>query len=297
MAGRTVGWVVAGVNGSPASSVAVSYASDVAERKGLALRLVSAYEAARPVGTAAPRLLTATDIGRRRYTAELLVAAEFERAQRRHPQLEIVRLVTPGSATRVLVREAVAAEVLVLGLAEEGRNRHLGFRSTTTRVVARAGSPVIAVPAAVETPALTRSGIVVGLDALEPGDAVLEFAFRAASEMQEKLTALHAWRLPAPVVGPPMPELVGDRGLIAGAEWAALEQTLAGWSDRFPDVCLDKKAVRAHAQTALLDEARCARLLVIGCRGGADGTSARLGPVVRAVLRRTDTPVAVVHTS
>lgn len=288
-------WVVVAVDGSLASAVAVNYASDLAERTGLALRLVSAYEQARPVGIGAHRYLTASGVARRRYTAELLVAAAFERAELRGPRLEIVRCVTPGSAARVLVREARTAEVLVLGLPGKAGSRHLGLRSTTRRVVARARSSVIAVPAAVGSPSLTPSGIVVGLDAVESCDDVLEFAFRAAGEMRETLTVLHAWRLPAPVVGPAMPVLVGDRGVIAGVEWAAVDQTLARWADRFPEVCLEKKVIRAHASTALLDETRCARLLVIGCRAGADGTIPRLGSVARYMLRRTDTPVAVVH--
>jgi nucleotide-binding universal stress UspA family protein len=293
--GRAVGSIVVGVDGSLASAVAVSYASDLAERRGLALRLVSAYEKARSVDTGAHRCRPAANVTRRRYTAELLLGAVFERAQLRHPQMEILRCVTPGSAARVLVREARAADVLVLGLGGKAGSRHLGFRSTTTKVVARARVPLIAVPAAAEAPTQTRSGIVVGLDPVEPYDAVLEFAFRAAWEMRETLTAVHAWRLPAPVVGPAMPVLVGDRGVIAGVEWAALEHTLAGWADRFPEVRLEKKVVRAHASTALLDEASCALLLVIGCRAGADETIARLGSVARHVLTRTETPVAVVH--
>lgn len=250
MTRRKLGKVVVGVDGSLASAVAVRYASDLAESRGLALRLGSPYEKARPVGIGAHRCLPDACITRRRYTAELLVAAAFERAHLRHPQLEIFRCVTPGSATRVLVREARAANVLVLGLTGKAGSRHLGIRSTTRRVVAQARSPVIAVPAASGAPILTRSGIVVGLDAVEPCDAVLEFACLAAGEMHETLTAMHAWRLPAPVVGPAMPVLVGDRGVIAGVEWAALEQTLAGWADRFPEVCLEKKVVRARLDRA-----------------------------------------------
>lgn len=91
------------------------------------------------------------------------------RLRRDHPDTEVTLHGTGRPLARALLREAVAATMLVAG------REATGLRATT-RLAGRAGCPVLAVPA--HTPAPDGPVVLAGIDA--PGDAA-EFAMREAS--------------------------------------------------------------------------------------------------------------------
>jgi nucleotide-binding universal stress UspA family protein len=161
-------------------------------------------------------------------------------------------------------------------------------------VATHAHCPVVAVPRTpVDAPA--RHGVVVGVDGSELSEAAIEFAFQMASETRENLTALHAWYDPAPTGDGLMMPLVYDPVLVEKEEELVLAESMAGWSEKYPDVEVEHKVVQGHPGHALVTVAATATLLVVGSRGRGALTSLLLGSVSHGVLHHASGPVAIVH--
>lgn len=73
-----------------------------------------------------------------------------------------------------------------------------------------------------------------------------------------------------------------------------VSQTLAVWSERYPDVG-DPGVSRGRASDVLLREAAGARLVVVGCRGHGSFTGLLLGSTSQALLHKSPVDVAVVR--
>lgn len=121
---------------------------------------------------------------------------------------------------------------------------------------------------------------------------MLDFAFRAASRRELPLTVLHSFRdVPATVSGPrrgaSAPEdLDEERPLVA--------ESLAGFSDAYPDVHVDTQLARGLPDECLGADSERWHLIVVG-RHPTDSLSRLLSPTVAtAVVERARTSVAVV---
>ena len=210
-----------------------------------------------------------------------------------YPHLEVSSQLQPGSAAEMLIEESDRAELLVLG-ARGGGFADLVIGSTTLRVAYQARCPVVVVPGA-PVGAHVRHGVVVGVDGSEISEAAIEFGFQMASETREKLTALHAWHDPAPTgVGVMMP-LVYDPVLVDKEEALVLAESMAGWPEKYPNVEVEHKVVRAHTVHALVTAAATATLLVVGSRCRGSVRSLLLGSVSCDVLHHAPGAVAIVH--
>ena len=286
--------VVVGLDASDPGRAAVEYAAKVANRRNLPLRLVNALEESQyAIG---PRAISWTvDVeGVMRSSAQRLLEETTERLRVYYPGLEVSSSVQPGSANEVLIEESERAELLVLGSRGTGGFADLVIGSTTLHVASHAHCPVIVVPG-VLTDATARHGVIVGVDGSELSEAAIQFAFQTASETRERLTALHAWHDPAPTgVGLMMP-LVYDPALVDKEEQLILAESMAGWSEKYPEVEVVHEVVRDHAVRALVTRAASATLLVVGSRGRGSVRGLLLGSVSHGVLHHASSPVAVVH--
>jgi nucleotide-binding universal stress UspA family protein len=202
-------------------------------------------------------------------------------------EVEVSALLLPGTPDRVLLGQSASARLLVVG----GTGRP---RSVPARAAARACCPVVVVPPAgpVRGPTGEPPRVVVGVGAGETGAAAVAFAFRAARRRGLPLVVVHAWTpdLPADleaVAGPPGPAQAHARRVPAGAVRRARPV--------FPDVPVHVALVRGDPATTLLRLARGAALLVIGARARGRLLGPGLGPVGRAVVRRSSAPLAVVR--
>jgi nucleotide-binding universal stress UspA family protein len=285
--------IVVGLERSEPGRAAVEYAADLANRRQLPLRLVHAFEPS----LAADR----APIGRNDEVSAVLRSA----AQRvvddardvygiLYPDLEISATVETGSATNVLIDASKGADTLVLGSRGTGRFADLVVGTTTVRVTAHAACPVIAVPGRPygEAP---RHGVVVGVDGSGLSEAAIGYAFEAASEVGERLTAVHASYDPAHMgVGVMMP--IGyDPALAAHDERLVLAESMAGWQEKFPDVAVEHLVVLGQPVPTLVSRSTHARLLVVGSHGHGALRSLVLGSVSHGVLHHATGPVAVVR--
>jgi Universal stress protein family len=74
---------------------------------------------------------------------------------------------------------------------------------------------------------------------------------------------------------------------------ALLEQKLAGWQERDPDVAVHRVITRDDPADALLDQSRRAQLVVVGSRGRGAFAGKMLGSVSAAVVQACRVPVIV----
>ena len=285
--------VVVGLDRSLHAWAAVEHAAALADRHRVPLLLLHAYDPSQlGVRSAAGWSADPDDVLRN--FAERLVADVADVVKASNHNLELLARMEPGNPSDMLLEESAGATAVVLGSRGTGGVAELLLGSTTLYVAARARCPVIAVPAPDET-ALAKRGVVVGVDGSALAEAAVRYAFEAAADISEPLTALHAWRdVTRTGTGRMMP-LGYDPAQVVEEERLLLSESIAGWREKFPDVEVHQTVSLGDPVTTLVRHSREARLLVVGCRGRGSVRSAFLGSVSHGVLHRATVPVAVVH--
>lgn len=284
--------IVIGVDGSPGSDAALAWGLSLAERRHAPVRLVHAFEPSmhdvRIGGTYQAGVMDDyVD------AARALLDATLQHVVAEHPTLSVTTLLVDESPSSTLVEESRQADTIVMGAHGATGFSALVAGSTTMSVAQHAHCTVVAVPTVhVEE----GSGIVVGVDGSPLSMSAIEYAFEEASTLGEPLLAVHAWSDPmtSSVVGAAMP-LVHDPTEHKHGQERALAESLAGWSDKYPDVEVSRRMVHEHPVRALASAASGARLLVVGSRGRGALRSLLLGSVSHGVLHLASCPVAVVH--
>jgi nucleotide-binding universal stress UspA family protein len=285
--------VLVGYDGSVGADMALEWALDMAERRRAPVRILRVFEPSMydvGFGGGSP----AGDIGDLRSSAAAQLTLAHERSRRSHPDLEITASMEEGVPEHVLVEQSQEVDTIVLGTRGASGFTTLVAGSTTMHVASHAACTVIAVPST--TLSAAARGVVVGADGSEISDAAIAYAFQQASELRSPLTAVHAWLEPVTgaVMGSALP-LSHDPVAYTRDQEILLAESLAGWSEKYPDVEVRRRVVHAHPVRALVEAAAGAELLVVGCRGRGAVRSLLLGSVSHGVLHLATTPVAVVH--
>lgn len=117
-------------------------------------------------------------------------------------------------------------------------------------------------------------------------------AFEEASLRHAELIALHAWN-----------DI--DMNAIPGYDWSptttkegrVLDEALAGWQERYPDVSVQNRLVSDRAAHALVDASESAQLVVVGTHGTGALAGMLLSSVSNAVVQAVHTPVIVARPS
>lgn len=277
--------IVVGIDGSPSSDAALSWAVGEAVRRDRPLHLVNALGIDMWIGaTAWPEV----PAGARR-----MLEVRVERARALAPSLAVTSEITKIGAAAALVQLSGRSDTIVLGSRGHGGLRAL-LGSTSAQVAAHARCPVVVVrePAPART---GRSRVVVGVDGSDVSGRAVEYAFEQASARGADLTVVHAWWL----------ELVdGLSGSVAtqrqrddliSEQRQLVAQTLAGWREKYPELEVREHLVRARPVDALVAESEGAELAVVGSRGRGGFTGLLLGSVSHALLQHAHCPVAVVR--
>ena len=283
--------VVVGVDGSDSALDAVRWAAAEAARRGAALRLVAAvpWTVYAPIGVPP----TGAEYQRR----VLIDAAEHHlriaanTARQSHPQIAVTTEVRDGEPATVLRDEATSSRMVVVGTRGLGGFTGLLLGSVAIAVAAHAAAPVIVVRGggATRDPA---APVVVGVAGGAQGEAALAFAFEEAARRHAPLLAVHTWG--DPVTDPYLAGYV-DWNVMETDEHRILDEHLAPWSAKHPEVSVQRVVVRARPAAALVERSHGAALVVVGSRGRGTIRGALLGSVSQAVLHHADAPVAVVR--
>ncbi|WP_327699553.1 universal stress protein [Streptomyces sp. NBC_00459] len=283
--------ITAGVDGTSESHAALAWAAREAVRRGLALRVVHAWQLVPDQAFGAGT----------RETHDQWVRDGVDEAARsvaeRHPELDLTVDVVEGNAAHALAGAAAQAEMLVLG--SRGHGAVVGFLlgSVGQHVIAESERPVVLVRA--EDRASDEAAgreVVVGQqgDPEESGPA-LRFAFEAAAARGAIVRVVRAWSLP-PVFAysPGSLKLLDEAGGMEPYEKNALAAALEPWRERFPEVAVTQHVEMGSAGEVLLSVASRAQLLVVGRRAHRSAVGARIGSVAHGVLHHAHCPVAVV---
>ncbi|WP_406164738.1 universal stress protein [Streptomyces sp. NBC_00996] len=298
--------ITVGLDGSPQSLAAADWAAREAEQREAALGLLYAWEQ-QPFPTPPLAGVPAPGaIDTQRAWAETLLHETQSRLAHRHPGLRIGTQQTGGQPVSALLAAAEEVDLLVLG--SRGLGTVAGFLvgSVSLAVVARAQRPVVLVRAgerAQDEHLPDASGgsstttpyrdVLLGLDLVNPGDAVIGFAFDAARRRAAGLRVVHGWNLPASYgYGAAMD--VGLNDELAQQVRRTLTDVLRPWREKFPGVEVHEQAVVGSAGRHLVHASRAAALVVVGRSERHTPVGGHIGPVAHAVLQHAAAPVAVV---
>lgn len=305
--------VTVGFDGSPESQAAAEWAAREAKMRGLPLRLVNVWE---PVPLAQAPLLG--EETRQHWTERSDMGAPpaggwgripreaAETLRLRHPDVDITVEQLAGQPGEVLPGAVENAELLALG--SRGLSGLGGYLvgSVGLAVVAHCERPVVLVRAGEQAadehtpdPDGTASAttpyrpVVLGIDAGSPDDAVIGFAFEAATRRTTALHVVHSWNLPPYFVYglPADPRLNAQ---LAAQEADSLAEALRPWRQKFPAVEIVERPRSGKAANHLVDASHDASLVVVGRRIRRSPLGAHIGPVTHAVLHHATAPVAVI---
>jgi nucleotide-binding universal stress UspA family protein len=278
---------------SNASRSAALWAADDARRRGIALCLVC-LDTSAPTGRGAEMRGLSMNVGGARAGHSVpqglvdAVVAEF-------PELEVRSAISTGTPVEALHRAAQRGLLTVVGSHVSLQSTDVTLGSIAAGAVARGSGPVVVVRDDPETGTVRGPGpIVVGLDGSADSDCALAFALEEADLRGRVVFAVHC----EDPGSAGTEEAPGDRSP-DGEGHRALDDQVAGWRDRYPDVVLTRMVLCGPPAAALLnfctfDGHIQPGLLVVGSsrRGGLAGPL--LGSTSRAVIARAPCPVAVV---
>lgn len=274
------GTIVVGVSDAAASRSALDWAVRHARATNAELEMLSVIGGA--VGASGEDELLAS-ISR---ATEEALAREAEEATASGVPVRV--RVEHGDPVALLLEASKSAQLLVIG-GEPGGHGRRGRHGT--RIAAGADCPVVVVP---DTDLTDRRGIVVGVDGSETSDAAIEFAAAEAARSGEPLTLVSAW---LPVAVP------GDFGAYPDLYLTDLEGIAQETVDR-----VRERVQAAHPQLEILtvagegepsiligEQARTARLTVVGSHGRGALARFLLGSVSEEVVSHLITATAVVR--
>ena len=181
--------------------------------------------------------------------------------------------VVPGGVVDTLLDRAAGAGMLVVGSYGDAAWTGMLAGSLSVTLIDRAPCPVAVIRGRGPQVPPPRSGpIVVGVDGSEAGGAALELAAQVAASVGSRLVAVRA---------------------TADADAALAEAQLAGVRMGYPALPVDERVVDGMAYRVLADQARDARLLVIGRHCAGPGIDVVLGSTGHGLVESVPCPILI----
>lgn len=285
--------IVVGVDGSPASKVAVDWAAREADMRNTALTLVHILPAARfwPEVATPSRIEQLYQSQAQRWLREATTVAE--KAMTAPGRID-TRLLD-GAVLPSLVDLSKEAQLIVVGCRGQGSIARRLMGSISRGLVQRAHCPVAVLHD--EDPLMScpvaRAPVVVGIDGSPASELAAEIAFDEASRRGVELVAVHAWMDDTTF------ELPADEWSATGKGMAeqTLTQQLTRWRQRYPEVPVRQVVVRDQPARQLVKQADDAQLVVVGSHGRGGFAGMLLGSVAAAVAESARMPVIVARSS
>jgi nucleotide-binding universal stress UspA family protein len=284
-----LGSIVVGLDGSADAGRALDWGTDEAALEGRVLVLAHAVQ---PWGF--PALGTVNGGGEYaalvddlRTAGRAVIAEARRRVEERRPGLEVVELLGSSDPRALLLDASRRASLVVVGSRGRGPVHRLLLGSVSLSVSKHAACPVVVCrpPSRSRSGAPTR-GILAEVGVTEESLPVAELAFRVAALRGRPLTALHCYWDAVGVAGRPVPDAAVVR--------AKVTESLAGLTDRFPDVHVDVQLAYGVADRKLVAASADHELLVIGHHPTGHLAELVYGSLASAVVEHAHCTVAVV---
>jgi len=279
--------IVVGVDPDPSRRLALAWAADEADRRGLPVRLVHAqgvptggYRSGEALPSWEEWNQTLHEAG-----AEVLTEA-VAFVESRRPTVEVSTVLAEGEPAWVLREEARNASLVVVGSWHLSTRREM-FTSASVAlpVSAHVACPVVVVP---EPEHITQEPayFVVGVDGSPHAAAAVDVAFEEAALRGATLRALYVWH-------PPLLGVLDEDAAVRECR-RVLSETVAGRTATHPEVELHHEVVLGHPVRVLAEASEHALGLVVGTRGHGGFTGMLLGSVSQGVLHHAHCPVIMV---
>jgi nucleotide-binding universal stress UspA family protein len=285
--------IIVGIDGSPASDAAVSWAAHDAAIRGLPLTLVHVENPAAPTWSQAPMLEESAGEQVAEGRSLLANASTIARdAIADTAQIQINGELLSSAIVPTLVDQSKDAELIVVGSSGRGALSRGFLGSVSSGLIRHAHCPVALIrDEDPQMPHPAEAPVLVGIDG-STSDLAAAIAFEEASRRHADLIGLHAWN------DTDMSEIPGyDWSPITTKEDRLLAEALAGWQQRYPGVTVHKRLVGDRAARALVDASESAQLVVIGSHGSGALAGMLLGSVSNAVVQAVHRPVIVARPS
>ncbi|WP_244223937.1 universal stress protein [Streptomyces tirandamycinicus] len=238
---------------------------------------------------------TETDAGDRTHPdrAKRVIARFSQAVHRRFPHLAIEPDRVSGSPVPALIDRSATAPLVVVGHRGTGGFPRLPLGSVSLQVATHSRCPVLVVGTGERTEPVDNR-VVVGVDVDDVQPHVMEFALRAAGSRGARLEVAHASTRPELLsTGPTGPLLLGHETRPIAAR-DLLEEKLAPYRSRWPDVEIRTRVERCRPAHLLVESSRDAELVVVGTHGRTGLRRLMLGSVSGEVLHTAECPVVVV---
>ena len=260
--------IVVGVSGTTAGLAAVRLGAREAVARGRRLRVIHAFSWPGPGSVG-------QDYASARHEAAGIIDEAVATASRSTPWVRVDGEVVDGAPVRVLLRQSLTADLLLLGDDDLAAVPRLPVDSVLMQVVARARCPVV-VARGLRPP---TGPLLAAID----GSETAHFALRhAAAEARRRDVAIE------------VAHVVSEPGRAAEAEGRRLlERAVAAVPGLAGRARI--RLLTGDPATTLIRASRHARMVIVGPRG-ADG-STLLGAVAHELLRRCACPTVFVHGS
>src|SRR5271170_2234026 len=285
--------IIVGIDGSPESDAAVNWAAHDAAIRGLPLTVVHVENPAAPTWSQAPILEESPEEQKAEGRSLLANASTIARdAIADTAQIHINGELLSSATVPTLVDQSKDAELIVVGSRGRGALSRSILGSVSAGLIRHAHCPVALIrDADPEMPHPAQAPVLVGIDG-STSDLATAIAFEEASLRNVDLIALHAWS-----------DI--DMNAIPGYDWSptttkeghVLDEALAGWQERYPDVSVQNRLVSDRAAHALVDASESAQLVVVGTHGSGALAGMLLSSVSNAVVQAVHTPVIVARRS
>ncbi|RSM85166.1 universal stress protein [Kibdelosporangium aridum] len=281
--------IVAAVDGSDSAKRAVRWAAGEAIDRGLPLRLVNAWVM---IAAYPPVLvpMAVSDVMEREGRDWLNEA--MRTAREAAPQVDVSAHLCRGPAAARLIEESKNAELIVLGSRGLGGFTGMLIGSVAVALGAHGHCPIVVVRGEHDR---TDGPVVVGVDGSPPSEDAIGFAFAEVSRLNVPLVAVHAWNDMSLYIKFSLPPYRTHWLRVEQEQNRLLEERLAVWRDKYPDVSVKSVVTPDRPAESLLEAAHTAQLVVVGSRGRGGVTGMLLGSTSQALLHHAPCAVAVVR--
>ena len=281
--------VVVAVDGTPDGRRALHFGVDLATACESPLRLVHVRHDNVVLNPATPLLpeKVLDDIA-----ARVLDDAVADARSRGWRGFEPETVVERAPRVSAIVSHSGDARCVVLGRRSSPLQHLAG--STTNGVAAHSPVPVVCVPTSWD-PDVRFHLVGVGVDCTEESAPLIEEAAAWAHALQARLVVMHAWR--------PFAQYdAAISGRTFEERWEAdtrpfIDALVEPVRARHPEVKIDVELRYERPVVALHELSQVSDLLVVGRHGHRVRFTPRLGTTARTVIRTSECPALVMHTS
>jgi len=286
--------ILVGVDGSPASKVAVDWAARDAALRKVPLTLIHVLTP--PVVTTWPQTQMPPGFQEWQEAQGRDIIRDARRIVDSATQAESIQVdseMVTGPTVATLIDLSKDAEMMVVGSRGLHGLGRLLLTSVSSGLVHHAHCPVAVIYD--EDPLMphpAHAPVLVGIDGSPASEAATAIAFAEASRRGVDLVALLAWRDTGFEDFPAI-----DASTVQSLGEEVLAERLAGWQERYPDVTVHRVVVADHAAKHLVERSESAQLVVVGSHGRGGFAGMLLGSVSSAVVQSARMPVIVARQS